>query len=280
MSSPQQISQMPKVNAPMSIYVPHIDASYTFEDIEYQFEHIFEIGAIDRIEAVPKVNQKDGHAYYACFIYFSKWGNGYNAQYLRNQLMQGQQVRMYYLIDRYWMVCSNTSEVASLPMPKHCSLIVHMPWEFVENELIDRETGNCDIERVFDTMEFGAVESVIPSAWNSEHNDFVFEDVDHNIYSVERPYLDQKSEDLLDEPKPVHIQFKYWYHSKNAHDFQKDLIESGQVVFYPEIPGYPNMKWIIMMSDHIPTTTGKNPYIWYSEPSKYQTQNKHQHFMD
>ena len=266
MSSPQQISSKTaaKTNTPMSIYVPHIDASYTFEDIEYHFEHIFEIGVLDRIEAVPKVNQKDGHAYYACFIYFSKWGNGYNAQYLRNQLMQGEQVRMYYLINRYWMVCSNTSEVASLPMPQHCSLVAYVPGNFVENECVYSDSGKYEISRVFDSLECGAVTDVVPLSWT--------EDEECDIHDLEIVY--NKEENTL----PVQIQFDYWYHSKNAHDFQKDLDDQGHVVFFPEIEGYPNMKWIIMKSDKT-ITTGINPYIWYSEPSKYQTQNKHQHFM-
>ena len=66
MSSTQQInaaSSKSKSNVPMSIYVPHVDASYTFDQIAHQFENVFELGVIERIEAVPKVNQKDGHQF-------------------------------------------------------------------------------------------------------------------------------------------------------------------------------------------------------------------------
>ena len=273
MSSTQQIQSIAaatkKFNALMSIYVPHIDASYTFDVIAHQFEHVFEIGTVDRIEAVPKVNQKDGHAYYACFIYFSKWGNGYNAQYLRNQLMKGEQVRMYYLMDRYWMVCVNTSEVANLPMPENCALSVYMPWDFVQNECIDGDTGNYNIANLFHSMEVGAV---VPGTWEYDAS---MTDV-HESTKVPREIMGEK---YFGDAFPMHVEFAYWYHSANAHEFQKNIEDYGHVIVYPEMEGYPDMQWLVMKSSHN-DSSGINPYIWYSDPSKYQTQNKHQKFME
>jgi hypothetical protein len=259
MSSTQQTNAASsKSNVPMSIYVPHVDASYTFDQIAHQFENVFELGLIERIEAVPKVNQKDGHAYHSCFIYFSKWGNGYNAQYVRNQFIQGEQVRMYYLVNRYWMVCPNTSEVANLPMPEHCGLSVYMPWDFVQNECIDGDTGNYDISNLFDSVEFGAVS---PGTWEYDASMMCGKDAREII-----------GEDDFMDAFPMHIDFDYWYHSENAHEIQQNLADEGHVIIYPEIPGYPDMQWLIMKSTKT-STTGINPYIWYSDSSKLH---KHQ----
>jgi hypothetical protein len=265
MSSIQQIVKSTVLKSiAMSIYVPHIDASYTFDVIAHQFENVFEIGTVDRIEAVPKVNQKDGHAYYACFIYFSKWGNGYNAQYVRNQLMKDEQVRMYYLMDRYWMVCANTSEVANYPMPENCALSVYMPWDFVQNECIGSNAGNYDITNLFSSIEVG---SVSPGSWDYDASMMESKDAREII-----------GEEDFGNAFPMHIEFDYWYHSANAHEFQKNIEDYGHVIIYPEIEGYPNMQWLVMKSNQN-SSSGINPYIWYSDPSKYQTQNKHQTFM-
>ena len=287
MSSTQQTNAPAapsKTNVPMSIYVPHVDASYTFEQIAHQFENVFELGVIERIEAVPKVNQKDGHAYHSCFIYFSKWGNGYNAQYVRNQFIQGEQVRMYYLVNRYWIVCPNTSEVANLPMPEHCGLSVYMPWDFVQNECIDGDTGNYDISNLFDSVEFGAVS---PGTWEYDASMMDSKDGtgDKILQSTnsESRRLSEFAREIIGEVDfmdsfPMHIDFDYWYHSENAHEIQQNLADEGHVIIYPEIPGYPDMQWLVMKSTKT-ATTGINPYIWYSESSEYQTQNKHQKFM-
>jgi hypothetical protein len=246
----------------MSIYVPHIDASYTFEYVAQQFENVFEIGSVERIEAVPRVNQKDGHAYYAYFIYFSKWGNGYNAQYLRNQLMEGKQTCMYYLIDRYWKVCPNTSEVANLPMPEHATLIMYVPKVYCyENDVMIRE-----ISQMMELFEFGEV---------SPYSIQLLEDDTSGSEDYAGFAEDIIGEEYVNEYRPVVVNFTYWYHSKNAHQVQYELETEGHIVICPNIPEYPDMSWLVMKYYDSNTKSGINPYIWYSDSSKYQTQYKH-----
>ena len=112
----------------VSIFVPHIGTEFTYEQIVYQFEKVYELGKIDRIEAIPKVNQTDGHPYLACFIYFWKWGNGFNAQITYNNMKKNIPTRMYVDQSLYWNVLPNMSEVANLPLPKHMSF--HLLFHF------------------------------------------------------------------------------------------------------------------------------------------------------
>ena len=254
---------MSKPIVPMSIYMPHVDVSYTFEAIAHQFEMVFEIGKVERIEAVPKVNQTDGHMYHACFIYFSKWGNSYNAQYVMNNMMQGKQTNMYYLINRYWKLCPNTSEVASMPMPKHLTLVLSVPNEYYSKN--SDNITNHDIAQVMELFEFGKV------------NPYAVKKLTYQYTWTENyPRLaEDVMEEVVHDYTMLEVNFNYWYHSKNANDVQVELEENGFIVLEPNLPDYPDMKWMGMIYHDSEIKTGINPYIWYSDPSKYQTQNKH-----
>ena len=67
------------------------------------------------------------------------------------------------------------------------------------------------------------------------------------------------------------MNFTYWFHSKNAHQVQHELETEGYIVIEPNIPGYPDMHWLVMKYHDGNTKSGVNPYIWYADPSKYQT---------
>lgn len=255
---------MSKMIAPMSIYVPHIDASYTFEYVAHEFENVFEIGSVERIEAVPRVNQKDGHAYYAYFIYFSKWGNGYNAQFLRNQLIEGKQTCMYYLIDRYWKACPNTSEVANLPMPEHVTMVMYVPDVYLHYS--GNDTVNSEISLVMETFEFGDV---------SPNSIELLEDESKCTEDYAGFAKEIIGEEYVGDYRAVIVNFTYWFHSKNAHEVQKQLETDGHIVICPNIPDYPDMNWLVMKYHDSDKKSGANPYIWYSDPAKYQTHNKH-----
>jgi len=254
------------MSAPMSVFVPYIDATYSFDTIRRQFEEVFEIGKVDRIESVPRINSDTGGGYNICFIYFSTWGNGYNAQFLRNQLMEGKQTKMYYLIDRYWKVCPNTSPVADLPNPVHYDLVLYVPKYYYQAVLQAPVTHDHFFSETIDAMELGLVE---PGAWAPETS---------RVYDQEMVEL--LGENHREEYQPIVVTMKYWYHSKNAFDIQKILEEEKNMVVYPNIDTFPYMAWLFIKHRQPPLTNGVNPYIWYADQTQHPTQNKHTRFND
>jgi len=235
-------------SVPMSVFVPHVDDSFSFEDIAYQFEQKFEIGKLDRIEAVPKINQKDGHVYHACFLYFNSWGNGYHSQNLRLRLMETKQTRFYVTESLYWMVCPNTSDVfvEDLPMPKHMALALYVSG----NHSLD------DIVNTFDQMDLGKV--------NIQYTRLSQEPIIQQDFTVYKGISSTGSDipwSHIMDPRAwkVVVEFDYWYHSKSSHEFQKMLESEKYVVLFPNI----SSRWIVTNYSKT-NTAGVNPYTWYA----------------
>jgi hypothetical protein len=218
----------------MSFYIPHIDADIAFETIANVLQNNMEIGTIDRIEAVPKINQTDGHPYHTCFVYLSKWGCGYNAQFLRNQLVEGKETKLYYMNHRYWKLFANTSPVAKLPMPENYSLELYIPSDYTEPLTIDT------IANLFDSLEFGRVSG---------------------IRYKQPPMV------VYDNYNCLIVDFQYWYHSENSHQFQLDLNSKYQVELEPMVSDErPDMKWVVCKASHGGSiASNKNPYIYYHQ---------------
>jgi len=235
-------------SVPMSVFVPHVDDRFSFEDIAYQFEQKFEIGKLDRIEAVPKINQKDGHVYHACFLYFNSWGNGYEAQNLRLRLMENKQTRYYVTESLYWMVCPNTSDVfvEDLPFPKHMALALYV-------------SGNHSLEDIvstFDQMDLGKV--------NIQYTRLSQDPIIQQDFTVYKGVSTTNSDvpwiHIMD-PRAwkVVVEFDYWYHSKSSHEFQKMLETEKYVVLFPNI----SSRWVVTNYSKT-NTAGINPYLWYA----------------
>jgi hypothetical protein len=234
-------------SVPMSVFVPHIDSAFSWDDIVYHFEHTFEIGKLERIEAVPKINQKDGHPYHACFLYFSHWGNGFNAQNLRLRIMQNMQTRFYVTDRLYWVVCPNTSDVyiENLPMPKHMSLTMFV-------------SGNNDLDTIiqtFNEMELGKVSTIHTRYLDQnpiQQNLIVYNHI--SCHGSNIPWI----QIMNPHAWKIIVEFDYWYHSKSAYEFQKMLASENYVILFPNI----STRWVVTNSLENPRTDGINPYIW------------------
>jgi len=185
----------------MSVYIPRLDAFSTPEYITHVFENVYEIGKVHRIEMVPRINNKNGQVYYACFIYFAKWFNGYNAQYLYQRLAFGQETLLYHKLDRYWILFSNTSEVRFLPLPTHINLYI---------SYYHPATTIQDVADIFESLEFGKVNLEKSMRRSNPH---------FNI-------MDERS-----WAGHINLVFDYWNHSVNAHRLQEMLKEYGYVRF-------------------------------------------------
>lgn len=207
----------------MSFYIPHVDADINLTTIASVLQNQFEIGKVDRIEAVPKVNQTDGHKYNTCFVYLRKWGSSYNAQFLRNQIVEGKETKLYYMQNYYWKIFANTSVVAKLPQPLNYSLKLTIPDYYTD--LITLET----IKTLFDTLELGCVSNIDRSGNN------------------------------------IQVDFQYWYHTINAHQFQLDLHKPETLVLEPVVSEeYPDMQWPVCKVES-PIHHNENPYIYYHQ---------------
>lgn len=254
-------------SVPMSVFVPHIDAAFSFEEIAYQFEEHFHIGTLDRIEAVPKVNQRDGHPYNACYLYFASWGNSYMAQNLQFALMLNKQTKLYVCANLFWVVCNNTSVVheENIPFPLHFSVLM---FSNQPNTLADaiEYFKECDLGEV--NLDCTQYILDVPEEDVSTVN-YGLNAIVNRLESAEdagSKALYKSFVDTVNCPRNVAvIDFDYWYHSKNAHAFQQVLLETGVLV----MPGHitEDMRWTFMPL-YRSATYGSNPYIWIS-PKQY-----------
>jgi hypothetical protein len=233
----------------MSIFVPHIDTKFSYNDIVHQFQDVFELGLIDRIEAVPKTNQTDGHPYLACFIYFWKWGNGYNAQHVYSNIHKNIPTRMYLSNDLYWMVLPNTSEVADLPLPKHMSFRIMCDLTTIPN------TEEYIVD-VFDLMNIGKVKADSIKIFQ----DFIELTMEYWYHSKTTYELQTLLEKRVNAYLNVNPTVDYKITPKVV--YSKDELENDQNKWCS------TEFWTIMYDDSLPATSGANPYIWFArEPN-------------
>ena len=87
-----------------SIYIPHVFSSISLAHVREVLEVKFQLGTVQHMESIPKVNKTDGHSYYSCFVYFDSWSDSPSAKYLVYQLENNQQTKMYYTDEnkKYW----------------------------------------------------------------------------------------------------------------------------------------------------------------------------------
>jgi hypothetical protein len=208
----------------------------------------YKIGVIERIEGVPKVNQKDGHGYFSYFIYMRSWNTSSdNADYLLSNLLDGTQTRMYYDDVRYWVICPNTSEVTTLPLPTHMDLSLYLHTD------ISPQT----IYTVLEALEFGKVNSI---QYITDETD----ETDKNKYENQTVWKGVKKEVWQEKVNStyntIHIHFDYWYHTKSAFEFQQELSDNKSV----DIPIDNSTKWTFY--GITPMLKGGNPFIFYPNP--------------
>jgi hypothetical protein len=94
----QQI-QEPKPSEP-SICIPRVFKSVTRKELYDVIERV-DLGAVDRIDMVPKVNVH-GESYNKVFIHFKKWNRNPLAQAARAKLLQGEEIKIVYSEPWFW----------------------------------------------------------------------------------------------------------------------------------------------------------------------------------
>ena len=222
----------------------------------------------------------------ACYLYFTAWGNTYFAQFLRMQLMYGNQTPMYVEPNLYWMVCPNTSVVhmENIPHAKHMALLVCSNTSNSLMDIIESFELN-DLGKVSVTKSYYVDD--VPHCASAAVNDAYMEltGLGHPMDSDSHLAMSR----VLENPREMAVvQLEYWFHSKTAYDFQQCLESKFQCIglhgFASEntegLHGFASAEsesescWVVTPYPVV-DTPGTNPYMWYapSPAAKYLDMN-------
>jgi hypothetical protein len=83
-----------------SICIPRVFKSTTRKELGDIFEKL-NFGAVDRIDMVPKPNER-GESYYKVFIHFKVWHNNQMAEDTRDKLLAGEEIKIVYNAPWFW----------------------------------------------------------------------------------------------------------------------------------------------------------------------------------
>lgn len=222
----------------MSIYIPHVFADISKDMVREILEVRYKIGTIEKIECIPKVNEKDGHKYFSCFV-FLQWSFQSSAMDLLTRLLNGEQPRIKYLGERYWTLCQNQSEVAFYQDPMHMDLVLYLHPD------ITKET----VQVVMDGLDVGTVHSidvVIGDTENKYTQPIIWENANKNVWNA----------NVKSIYNTVYIRFEFWYRTKTSYIFQ-DCIFMDHFI---DIPVFDGMAWTFYKEK--PKFAGINPNVW------------------
>ena len=89
---------------------PSLCIPRTFSNISrskiYDTIHDLELGLIDRIDMVPKTNEK-GDKFQRIFIHFQHWYDNENANKARDLLLSGKEIKVIYDVPWFWKISAN-----------------------------------------------------------------------------------------------------------------------------------------------------------------------------
>ena len=105
---PTQEQERVRVNEP-SICIPRVFKSTTRKDLYGVIERL-DLGAVERIDMVPKTNDR-GESYYKVFIHFKQWNNKNTvAKATRDKLLQGEEIKIVYNEPWFWKCTASRVE--------------------------------------------------------------------------------------------------------------------------------------------------------------------------
>ena len=91
-----------------SLCIPRVFKNTTRKDLFNILEKL-NIGAVDRIDMVPKTNDR-GESYYKVFIHFKQWHNNQMAQATRDKLLAGEEIKIVYNAPWFWKCTASRVE--------------------------------------------------------------------------------------------------------------------------------------------------------------------------
>jgi hypothetical protein len=93
----------------ISLYIPHIFANYTANQVSNIFESQ-EIGKVKRVDLIERMG-KDNKVYNAAYIHFDRWYNNTIAKSFQERVLSSdREARIMYDEPWYWIVLPNTTK--------------------------------------------------------------------------------------------------------------------------------------------------------------------------
>jgi hypothetical protein len=93
----------------ISLYIPHIFANYTKEDVSRVFEDL-NIGKVKNIDFVSKMS-KEGKVYNSAYIHFVEWYDTIVAHNFQSRVLDvNKEARLMYEDPWYWIVLENKAQ--------------------------------------------------------------------------------------------------------------------------------------------------------------------------
>jgi hypothetical protein len=228
-----------------SLYLPYILNSTPKETIVRVLESR-NYGTVGLLECIPKINEKNGVAYYRCFVYFISINRDHQ---IWNDIREKKQTKIYNpdQYHEYWHVWENISELrhSAHIRPQHMDLAVAVHTD------MNPET----IRTIAEGLDLGFIHSIeeldIPT--------LCYPYTDLNVW----PYANYHvwSNTVKNTYKILIVRYQYWYRTRPAICFQNIIKNHGQVIV-PFFDGSMSLTFTPGYCWTPPLTDGVNPYVW------------------
>ena len=104
----EQQSEKPLSRSEPSICIPRVFKSTTRKEL-FDIVEKLGIGAVERIDMVPKTNER-GESYYKVFIHFKLWHKHPMAKATRDKLLAGEEIKIVYNAPWFWKCTASRVE--------------------------------------------------------------------------------------------------------------------------------------------------------------------------
>lgn len=238
-----------------SFFIPHVFDHVSLDQLvdiieksdHYKGEGDTSIGIVEKIEAIPKIHEKDGHSYYSCFVSLKSWANTDYSRKLMFSLYNDEQTRVYYKANDYGkasyiVLMPNKSEISMAETPKHSDLVLYLhsdtTYETVLNVIEGLDIGkvhSIEMERVLPITNSPNVDKInVPCEW-----------VNPEMWSRK----------VCPTYNIVFVRMEYWYKTQTAYSFKQVMNDSTFV----ELNVFEGTTWTIY--ETAPKFEGINPYV-------------------
>jgi len=238
-----------------SFFIPHVFDNVTLYDLvqmietssPFKGEGDTSIGIVDKIESIPKINQKNGHSYYSCFVTLKSWANNAYARNLMLKLYNDEQSRLYYkpedsIYPIYIALLPNKSETSMMDAPNHTDLVLYLHSD-IRLETVMSVMEGLDIGKIH------SIESRLMYQSNDDQSKLSYE-----LWECVNPEMwNQK---VNHQYNAVYVRFSYWYKTQTAYNFKREMIDLTNV----NIPVFNGTVWTFY--EIPPKYEGVNPYVW------------------
>ena len=232
-----------------SFFIPHVFNHITLNDlvklIQESSPYKGNVGIVDKIESIPKINKTDGHPYYSCFVFMKEWGNNNYAKDLRFKLYNNEQSRIYYKLNNYANVeyivlLPNKSETSLMNAPTHTDLVLYLHTD-IRLETVYNIMEGLDLGKIrcIEAELYSSMPTTTSNIWNDANPD-IWKTKVRTQYNI------------------IHIRFDYWYKTQTAYKFKEEI----KKLTYINIPVFDGTIWTFYETDA--KYEGVNPYIWQS----------------